>query len=717
MLGARTGARRSSHFLADVCVRPLRRPRIQAIDSDMTHHIMDPRPEGQRGLITEMAAAAMPPADLRQNTPLARAMSREQADWLMEHACNRWEDCYGSLRTWRNKMMVWERQSEMDYSDRIGRPNPNNPESVRDVFSYQNDTLGMAEGFVDFATAQARDDIFGTRPWLGVTPEGRSDGPLAEQITKHANWKLGQSDIEEAAKDGILVACWGGTAFLKSRWESLKETYMGSKMVACSKSADAAILHPGSGDFVTSEGELTQIRTNADDVEWREQDAEESTTFYDNTRTELVDFKDIAFDAKASRLDLAQTDVFCRFRMGLLDLMNHYEIPEERLDELRNAYVSAGEGVRYERGESELQRSAGSQDNDQTNPPVSLVEGFMRCDPLGRKSPVRIHVIFSYELRMIFKVDYLENVTPGGELPVFPCRIHKIPGRIFGIGYFEKYENANNAVDRQHNAITYRDKLSANVISAVQPDALLDDKPKDYVLDGSVPFVLKPDKRINDFVQFAVIPDSNTRANDLLNQQMQMAQMRSGITSAAQGELKGVPSATTATGVSQLVSRGALLLKDPISKLTDDIAALASFNVALLYAHQDRDETFTWGEGEAAELLSIKADDVKGLKMNVSLKLVQSQNQTKLANAQAAIGILANYLSLPQPDKVAARPLFIQAISSLGFNDAETLVRQGVVEAASILPLLPPDVAPAVEQALADAGIVPPPAAPVVRRG
>lgn len=648
-----------------------------------------------------------------KDTALAMEMSQPQADWLLQHACDRWQATHSSLGNWRAAMCRWEHMSEMNYSDRIGERDPNNRESVLDVFSYQNDTLGMSEGFADFATAQARDDIFGTKPWLAATPEGRNDPALADQITKHANWKLEQSDLESGIRDGIKVACWGGTVFLKSRWDHQIETSKKLVNVAESIRDKTPFMHPQTQDYITQESELEEMGIDGADVSWNRRSVENTVTVYDNVRTGLLDFKDVAFDSKAPQLDLAYTDFFCRFRMGLLDVMNYYKIPHARREELRNAFVSGGEGARGERGESNLSNASLSIDEDRSNPPVSLVEGFMRCDPLMTGNPIRIHYIFSPEMRVAFCVDYLANVTPEGILPVFPIRIGKIPGRIFGTGYFEKYENPNNVIDRQLNSATYRNQRSAQVITAIQPDALLDKESKNYDLDPSKPVVLDNDKKITDFVQFAVIPDVNSRAIELMNMHLQMAQMRSGITSAAQGELKGVPSASTATGVNQLTSRGALLLKDPISEMTKDIQGLVWFDVALLYANQNRDETFTWGEGEAAELLTIKANDVSGLRMNVTLKLVQSQNQSKLANAQAAIGIMTQYAQLPETEKQSQRTLYVQAISSLGFNNAEDLVRQAAVDVPAIMALLPPDLAPLVEQALQGAGAMPPPAGDV----
>lgn len=60
----------------------------------------------------------------------------------------------------------------------------------------------------------------------------------------------------------------------------------------------------------------------------------------------------------------------------------------------------------------------------------------------------------------------------------------------------------------------------------------------------------------------------------------------------------------------------------------------------MLYANQNRDETFTWGEGSASKLLTIRAGDVQGIRANVSLTMVQAQNVAKLQSAITAIDVV-----------------------------------------------------------------------------
>lgn len=645
-------------------------------------------------------------------TPLEAKLTDIRKNWLTEYVCERFRILHDGLRTWRTKMEIWERMSNDDYSDRITEPNPEKPDITPDIFRVQNGSMGLTAGFADFATAQAKNDIFGTYPWMAANPEGKSDRDLSNLITKHSQWKFNQTNLEEVLLDGIRVACWGGTAFVKPRWETQVEKYHTVANAAWSKRGNGFIMGPN-GDFVQDKETLEQMQNkgqpiDGSDIEWRERYVENSQIVYNNLRTSLLDFRDVAFDEKAPELNLNFTDFFTRFRVGLLDAVETYGIPEEKIGDLRSALVSTDEEVRPEDGETSSTTKMPGYEDDDANPTITLVEGFVRINVLGGNTPpARIHVVFSQDLRMLFKADYLANVTPSGILPVFPIRAHKKPRRIFGRGYFEKFKEDNDAVDRHHNTVTHKNHLQSTVITCIQPDALLDESEgKDGLLDISKPLVLKSGKTAADLISFAVMPQLNGTSDQLLNQRMQMAQMKSGITSAAQGELKGVPTASTATGVMQMQSRGALLQKEQVDKISADIEKCVEYCVHLNYANLDQEEVFTWGEAGDSQLFRIKPGDVQGLRMNVSLTMVQAQNQAKFQSAQAGIDVVMKYVGLPEHEKESARMLFIEALTMLGFNEAQDIIRQPIVDPASLLALLPPEQAAQVQAAFIQSGLI-----------
>ena len=115
--------------------------------------ILSEKPEAANARLRDENGNLKPLSLAQKDTALAAAMGEMETNWLLRHVIDRWTKLYSGLETWRLQMAKWEKMSKMDYSDRIAAVDPNKAESVRDVFSYQNDTLGMSEGFVDFAVA------------------------------------------------------------------------------------------------------------------------------------------------------------------------------------------------------------------------------------------------------------------------------------------------------------------------------------------------------------------------------------------------------------------------------------------------------------------------------------------------------------------------------------------------------------------------------------
>jgi hypothetical protein len=643
-------------------------------------------------------------------TALSADLSDEQIARLAEYFSHRFHGYHTALDTWRSRIETFDRISNQNREDRQGTKDQTQEESLNNIFNLSNHSLGLIVGFADYAYAQARDEIFGTTPYFAATPQGRADNDLADQITKHAHWKLGQTTTVTAYCDALRIACDLGTAFVKTVWRKEIESYNKLQTVAHDKAGNPIFKEDGT--LLTTEDDVPE---DVEITEWRKMLIPAQSVIYDNIGTSCVDFRDIAFDPTAAEMDLLQTDVYQRVKIGLLDAKTIYHLTDEQYHEARNLIGNLTTGQHTPNETNGEQKVVTPHDTDEEyNPPITMVEGYARCHVFGpTKPPVRVFVIFAPDIQQIFHIDYLAEHTPEGMLPIRPIRCFKVPNRIYGKGYLERFEDVENFIDSEFNSVTYRDRLAANPIGGYNPEAFAEEMEEESptIFPGRM-FKMKPDKTIGDGFSYTVVPDANAQSISLLNMMAQMAQMRTGITSAAQGEMKGVPSSNTATGTNQIISRGATLLKWPIDTFKTDIDGSIEFTIHLIYANQNQDETFVWGEGEAAKLLEIKRNDVRGLRMNVGLTLTQSQSQTKLANAQAGIAVHAGYVALPEPEKQAARPLFIQAIKNLGFNAAEDIVRKPIADVAGIAALLPPELQQPFLLAAQQIGLIAPPAAP-----
>jgi hypothetical protein len=641
-------------------------------------------------------------------TALAISLKEHQMDWLSEYATSRYEAYISALTGWRAKRSSCERRSEGNLQDRKGAPNRDVTDAPLSIFDKSNRTLGLVSGFADFAFAQARDDIFGTSPWFSAVPEGVDDETLGTTITRHAHWKFKNTSLKSCLIDCLRLACELGTAFPKLTWRKEIEDFQSIKTVALGE--DGMPILKADGSYVTPDDQEAEMAMG-----WQEMLVEDQSLIWDNLEARCIDYNDIAFDPTAPEMSLLHTDVFHSFQVGLLDAKRIYNLTNDQYTAALSLINNEKDGLHTPREHrAEASPTERSLEEPDANPAILLCEGYLRVNPYGADgSPIRIWCVFSPMLRQIFTLDYLANQTPGGILPIFAIPWFKIPNRIAGKGYFERFEDVDDFIDEQFNLTIHRDRLAAEPITGIDMSVFDEDmEESDVMLGIRKTWKLKPGAKIDDAFTTMTVPDANSRTIDLMQMMVQMAQSRTGITSASQGELSGVPEINTATGVNQIISRGATLLKWPIDEIKDALARPLDCAIHLLYANQDADETFTWSEGRVPELLQIARNDVRGLRMNVSLTMTQAQNQTKLQSAQGAITFIKDYLALPEPEKAATRPIFIQALQSLGFHGADQIIREPVTDAASIAALLPPELQQPFIMFAQQMGLIAPPAAP-----
>lgn len=645
-------------------------------------------------------------------SPLESELSEDRRIWLVGYLTDEYDRVARTLGTWRTDLAKWEKRMADDYEDRQTKTDVETSD-FSTIFAKQNDSLGMVAGFCDFAYAQAKDDILGGDEWLAVSPVGSSDNVLADKIRKHAPWKLEKCGVLSPMSDGLRLTPNLGTAFLKVTWDEKAETVKSFQSVLHHKgqpvadpqglpvtarlaevgAAPALPVNPGDGaifgaaksvanaflpgrKIVSPEG-LPDMKFDAAEVEYVDMPVERQVIVKNGVEMRVVDYNDITFDFTAPHLDLFHTPVFERFKIGVLDAIAEYDLDEETANKLHElTFARHKTGAETPRnGEAETPDSM-EPDNRRINAPVTLIEAYLRCDPLDTGRPVRIYAVFAPEADLLIRCDYLENITPGGTVPIFPLRWWKVPNRIAGRGYPDVYEDPNDKIDSLQNAAAWHDRFSSQPISGFHRSALADPDSLDGEMDLSKPVELAEGKTINDFIEFAAVPDLSSRTIELMNQVLQMQQMRTGITSASQGELKGVASANTATGTRDIISRGSTLLKWPIDDVRQDLLKAVAYAVKLLYANQDTDETFNWGEGDARELIELKVEEVADLDVDVTFELSQTQNQELMQNAQAAVGFIQTYLAIPEPEKAAVRPLFVQLLNCLGFRNAEQSIRE-----------------------------------------
>lgn len=665
-------------------------------------------------------------------TALELSMDSEQKEALAHFVCETYSTYSTSMGSWKTKLKRYEDRMDDDFKDRLHNHDRDYDDKAipNTIFNLQNDTLNVVGGFAEFAFAQAKNDILGTNPFMTVSAEGINDEALAETLTKHSIWKGSKTNQKSCIAEALLISVNLGTSFPKVTWERRQEEYERMANVLVDSSTKKPVL-TSNGDYVYDDDAIietspkdqgiikkavnalsgNQSRYPAKDetldlskgsYTYQQMLVKEVITTHNNADFSNINFRDICFDITAPHLDLQHTAVFHQYKCPILDAKYDYQLSDEEYSDLEGQIhqggsvsgteTSMGRDPRIDDDESSPSPITGNEIT-QGNPLIRLVEGYIRVDPFGGNKPVRIYVVFCPETQTILKVDYLANVTPSGRLPIFAIPTYRRPGRIIGRGFLEKFEKVQDSIDANYNAITWHNRINSNPFTAYNPNSIEGSIDEDNPLTPSLenPYELKDGQTIQDFVQFLSLPDLDNRTMDLINLMVEVAQLRTGITSATRGELSSGPQNDTAAAVRSLSSRAATLLKWVIDDLRDATTPVLSYWIDLLYSNHSEEDVFKWGEGDEAELITLTPDEVKDLKYNVKVLMVQSQAQEKLEMAQTAMGIHGQWIQLPEHEKNASRPLYIKALKSVGFDDAEDIIRKGIVDVEQLVAILPPE--------------------------
>lgn len=576
-------------------------------------------------------------------------------------------------------------------------------EDAASVFEARNDSINIVAALAEFAAAQCEQDIFGGEPWFTVTPEGRDDPKLAEEIQKHLQWSFRDGRYVDAQCAGIDHATALGESFSKTFYSVVTDEH--EALVPCLH-IDGVPAVDAEGEYVTTDAQVAELGNFAGRPEWRTAYAKRQSVIWQGVETVPVHFNDISFREDAPALDLLHTNVYVTVEMSVAQARERFHLSKEDALRLSRCADVGGGGAGEERARERQMDAVAGWPGDcaeevlgcdelerMLNTRVRLIEGYILADVLGQGRTSRVCIVFppAHEDWVVW-ADYLANISPKAGLPIHVEVWEPVPHKLYGRGFFAKYAYVQTGCDDLWNQVQFRNAMHANPITAIRPGNLeRDEDDGDLVLRPGLSITPKGTNRLADCLEFAQLPDLDNRSMELFQVGMQLAQLRSGISSASQGDLSALPENNTATGIRSLMSRAAVLLKKPVRRMRRSKGRAFSYAVKLFYSNFDREEAFVWGEGRNAELVRMTPEKVSNLDLDVRMLLTQEQNQTKLEGAQVASGLITQWLQVPEAEKGAVRPLFLQAIKALDFDQADEIVRQPMAKIEDCIALLSPE--------------------------
>lgn len=645
-------------------------------------------------------------------TSPVKGQDNPRAAQLVRWAKNQRDTYMTHLDEWRRNRVNWLQESQDNFEHRKSSLEDRDwdfKKHIERVFKVSNESMNIVGALCEFATASAENDLFGAEPWFATAPIGKRDPVLADQLQKHLRWTVRDGSMVEKFCRTIDIAGACGECFVKTSYvieadehdEQAVALHANGKAVVDAQGQYITEMEAAEAYLATPEGKK---RLKGKTLSWNTAFRKVQSIVSQGVDQVIIHPNDIAFREDAPELDLRHTNVYVRVEMSVADAMRQFKLSKEdavKLAKLATLQIkdedrekTADSPNPANRTDATTADELGDDDTERLlNSRIELIEGYILADPVGDGKPRRCYIVFVANAEdWLVYADYLANVSPKAELPV-KCHVwERVPYKLYGRGFFGKYAAIQRFLDQTWNAIVTRNKFHANPVIGWKRNYLKrDDDEEDFTLEPGEAIELDKDKNLQDAIQAFALPDLDSRSMELFSTAIQLLQLRSGISSASQGDVAGVPEANTATGVRQLMSRAAVILKKPINNLRRSISREFGFAVKLIYSNFDRDEAFIFGEGENAELVQITAEQVKDLDLDVRLLLTQQQNQMKLEGATAATNLFTSWLNVPEAEKAFARPLYIQGIKALEFDAAEEIIRQANAQIEDCILALPPD--------------------------
>lgn len=652
-------------------------------------------------------------------TPLESLLNEVQRGQLMHFLKARIGAIDGELNDFRRKRKIYAAQMNDNFEWRSGarsmeyfRSREYEEELGKPIFFRSNYSFNIVGGFAAFITARGVDDFFGTDPYYSVSPEGSNDNETAADIQRHSEWKMRMNPWKDAALDAIDCAVGLGEGVIKQTWRREIDEYESTANVLMDIESETAIKGPDD-DYVYGPDEFgngaddVQVATltgtdgqqvdvmivakyppnpatgdpgmvlPAGSVAFQPRVIPKVDIRYNNVQANTVHYADLIIPINEDNLEDSPF-VGQRTQMRLSDLIAKYQLTEEQIAKFQtDTYMPKTVAAQQNIALHEATTSPDGTYEEYRDPLIELVECWIRHDPIGERKQRRMYVLFAPQHQEIVTMDYIGNVTPQGKLPFQVIRAFKVKNRWYGRGYFEIYEKAQEFIDYLLNCIALRNKFHSNPITFFDPSNLLEDEEtKEFVLEPGRTYRLKPGLKAEDVFQILNMPDLDERTWQLMQMMIQIVQVRSGITSAAQGEVSSMPATATATGIESILQSASTLARQPMNLMKDGLERSLLYALKLIYANMDRDEVYSYFEGDQQQVGTLEKVTVKSLEMNVRLLLTRFKAREAAEAVEKAMPLIELWITIPEQEKDALRPVFVQGAKGLGFNQAETIFRQ-----------------------------------------
>lgn len=619
-------------------------------------------------------------------------LNKKQIDSLGKYA----EERLQSMRIDNNDRIKADKKSYEIYKrDRTDRA------ELDTIFEHSNLSLPITSMVIDSFVARADEAITGTAPFFHFEPRGASDRQQAKDFDDYFRFKLDtKAEVRYMMQDGYEPIFIQRAAFFKTIYEEDVDKWMDyEKEVLWNVITGKPIklMLPGQDEpsfIIKGEHPFVEVEDPATGLV-RQQSAilpqfyinEEIMAYapspdglavrkvrFDGAKAVMVDYDSILVSSAAESIEDA--DVIEQYDKSI-----HWaEKMWVNRDGMSFEDFKSSLRKRDADAKTETERNKENKENlsfDKQSHKLKVIECWFKRDVLENGEPQRIVVWVDAETFVPISWEYRSIVVPTGNTPYRAISIAKKPNRWWGPSLVEMVQEIQEYVDKQFNAQSYRNELSANPYQGFDRTALEDDEDDDPETFPGKLFETKAGKTIRDAFSFTEMPKSDQKTQELIDFVIELLQLWLGVSDLSQGDSEQISKHNTATGIEATLREASKLSRKWIRRIVRGYSGMLKDLVTLTIATFDVEEAYEVTERGNVAIRQMRPEDVQNLDFDVTLVMSQNQGGRQIENSRAALETQQYYFDMlmnnPQMALVS-RPLMVEILTHLGFPDADILL-------------------------------------------
>ena len=547
---------------------------------------------------------------------------------------------------------------------------------VDNIFMSSNIVVPLSRRITRQMIARAKKQLFGTDPWLSVSPTPGTGDPVeaqqAETIERYARFKEAEANAKGGLGRGISQALILGECAVKTAYVVRDQIFdteaevlvdvtgtptLDDKGNTITKDDQWQDAEDGTGQQVLAKDGLTP---KPDAPIFQKVPLNKRQVLFEGAKSEPIFYKDFLCPLTAP--DVQQADCVCHIYdkqvMEFVDLVVKRGMVDNTADGRKEAAqkmialcraldsntaapkAAVNMAIRPNENFTPMPSTAG----ESSGPVAEFVEFYMWFDANGDGIAENIMLIADRNSQKPIFYDHVANITTDGLRPIEIVRVNPIEGRWYGLGIMELFESYQTIVDLMVNRWNFSNSRAGRVDFWSPKNTLEGDRDPNLKMNWGQTYSPKPGKKAEDCLEVVYLNDIKfDQFQTLIQFFMQLAMNESGVTNANDNQAAGMQSAKLATGIMQIEASGDELFMPIMEDLAEPLENIVNREVDVILANVDEDEVFAYLDGDTAGIGTITPEDVRGLKFKCKIELTTHKNQQILQLSAQAIALVKDF--------------------------------------------------------------------------